>query len=95
MGVPVITLTGQTHYGRVATSFLKVLGLEELIATTKEEYVKIALSLAQNPQHLKDYRQNLRERILRSPLCDGVQNIQEVEKHLRQIWREWCLAGGE
>ena len=45
MGVPVITLEGQTAFGRVTGSFLHLLGLNNLIAKTPEEYVKIATEI--------------------------------------------------
>src|SRR5205814_4742622 len=46
MGVPVITLVGQTIVGRAGLSQLMNLSLPELIASTPEEYVKIAAGLA-------------------------------------------------
>ena len=42
MGVPVVTLAGQTHVSRVGVSLLSTVGLPELIAQSAEEYVSIA-----------------------------------------------------
>jgi predicted O-linked N-acetylglucosamine transferase (SPINDLY family) len=67
MGVPTVTLAGQTHVSRTGVSLLNAVGLPELIAQTKQEYVQIAVKLASDPQHLS----TLRERMRRSPLCDG------------------------
>ena len=46
MGVPVVTLVGQTVVGRAGLSQLTNLGLPELIAQTPEQYVQIATDLA-------------------------------------------------
>ena len=46
MGVPVVTLAGQTAVGRAGVSTLSNVGLTELIAHTPEEYVRIAAELA-------------------------------------------------
>src|SRR5258707_1158915 len=46
MGVPVITLVGQTVVGRAGFSQLMNLGLPELIAKKPEEYVRLAAELA-------------------------------------------------
>jgi predicted O-linked N-acetylglucosamine transferase (SPINDLY family) len=43
MGVPVITLAGNTHVSRVGMSLLSNVGLREFIANTPEEYMLAAL----------------------------------------------------
>ena len=40
MGVPVVSLAGETHVSRVGASLLANVGLPELVARTTEEYVK-------------------------------------------------------
>jgi predicted O-linked N-acetylglucosamine transferase (SPINDLY family) len=73
MGVPVITVAGRTHAGRVGVSLMSRLGLPELIAGTAEAYVDSAVALATNPELLLDLRASLRERMRTSPLTDGKQ----------------------
>ena len=46
MGVPVVTLAGDRSVSRMGESILDAIGLGELIATTSQEYVEIATSLA-------------------------------------------------
>ena len=70
MSVPVITLAGRTHVSRVAVSLLTNVGVPELIATTPEDYVSAAISLARDVDRLRRYRQTLRDRMLASPLMD-------------------------
>ena len=50
MGVPVVTLRGDRHAGRVGASLLTQLGLTDLIAGSIEEYVEIAVALAGDPR---------------------------------------------
>jgi predicted O-linked N-acetylglucosamine transferase (SPINDLY family) len=63
-GVPVVTLTG----GRFATAYgaavLVASGLEELVATTPDEYVRLAADLAHAPSRLLFYRHNLRRMVM-------------------------------
>ena len=46
MGVPVVTLAGQTHVSRVGVSLLSNVGLKELIAESADDYARIAVTLA-------------------------------------------------
>jgi hypothetical protein len=46
MGVPVVTLAGDRHSGRVGLSLLGKLGLDDLAASSPEDYVERAVALA-------------------------------------------------
>lgn len=71
MGVPVVTLAGTVHRARVGASLLAAAGLPELVASTPEEFVQIATSLAASPHRLAELRTTLRERLRAGPLGDG------------------------
>jgi predicted O-linked N-acetylglucosamine transferase (SPINDLY family) len=71
MGVPVVTLAGSTHVSRVGVSILTNVGLPELIAYSADEYVNIAIALAQNRERLSAYRHDLRNMFSISPLADA------------------------
>jgi predicted O-linked N-acetylglucosamine transferase (SPINDLY family)/predicted SAM-dependent methyltransferase len=88
MGVPVVTLSGDTPISRQSASFLRLVGLESLIAGTVEEYVEIARRLAESPQHLANLRESLRLRMAASPLCDGPQFAYDLETAFREMWRQ-------
>lgn len=90
MGVPVITLAGNMHAGRVGVSILTQLGLTDYIANDTEHYVRIAVELAKAPEHLSELRASLRSRMANSPLCDAKTHAQDVEAAYRMMWREWC-----
>ncbi len=46
MGVPVVTLPGETFASRCSLSHLSNIGLTETVASTADEYVEIAVALA-------------------------------------------------
>jgi predicted O-linked N-acetylglucosamine transferase (SPINDLY family) len=90
MGVPVITLAGQRYIERQGASILKAIGLEELIASTLEDYLAKAVVLANDPVRRIELYTSLRERMANSQLCDGRNLSQELEDAYRKMWHAWC-----
>ncbi len=90
MGVPVVTLAGDRHAGRVGVSLLSRVGLTELIARTPEEYVKLAVELANDTGRLARLRAGLRERMENSSLCDAAGFTTDLEQAYREMWVAWC-----
>ena len=90
MGVPVITLQGDTHVSRVGTSQLSNLGYSEFIASNKEDYVAIAQRFASDLNCLKDIRSGLRQKMLASPLMDTPRFTRQLEFAYREVWSKWC-----
>jgi protein O-GlcNAc transferase len=92
MGVPVITLRGHRHAGRVGASLLTRIGLTDLIAHSIEEYVEIAVALAGNSGRLDDLRRALRPRMAASTICDERAFACKMEAAFRSMWQHWCAA---
>ena len=90
MGVPVVTLVGQTVVGRAGLSQLRNLGLPELTAQTPEQYVRIAVELAGDLPRLRDLRATLRDRLQSSPLMNAPRFARNVEAAYRDMWQRWC-----
>lgn len=90
MGVPVVTLAGQTAVGRAGVSLLSNVGLPELIARTAEEYVAIARGLASDLPRLAELRATLRHRTSASPLMDAPRFATDMLDAYRAGWQEWC-----
>ncbi|MCC6428423.1 MAG: tetratricopeptide repeat protein [Phycisphaerales bacterium] len=84
-GVPVITLAGRSHAGRVGVSLLRNTGLDELIAADIPSYIKLATSLAGDTARLTSLRSSMRDRIAASTLCDGPAFARRFEAALRQM----------
>jgi predicted O-linked N-acetylglucosamine transferase (SPINDLY family) len=92
MGVPVVTLVGQTPVARAGWSQLSNLKMRELAAQTPEEFVRIASELAKDLPRLAELRRTLRDRMLASPLTDSVKHVRDIEAHYRAMWRTWCAS---
>ena len=92
MGVPVVTLPGETFAARHSTSHLYNAGLPELVARDADEYVAIAARLAGDPGALAALRAGLRGRLAASPICDGAAYARGLEAAYRTMWRRW-VAG--
>ena len=69
-GLPVLTCLGETFVGRVAASLLNAAGLPELVTTTLEDYERLAIELAANPDRLAAIRAKLSDHRLTTPLFD-------------------------
>lgn len=90
MGVPVITLSGPSPIHRSATSMMSTVGHPEFVAHTQEEYLAIAQRWAADIPALAALRAGLRGKVQASPLMDGATVTRDLEKKLRQVWRDWC-----
>jgi len=92
MGVPVVTLVGQTPVSRAGWCQLSNLGLQELAAQTPDEFVRIATELAGDLPRLAGLRSTLRQRMEKSPLMDASKFARGIENAYRQMWHTWCEA---
>jgi predicted O-linked N-acetylglucosamine transferase (SPINDLY family) len=59
MGLPVLTLMGESFAGRVAASLLNAVDLPDLITRTPKEYEALAITLARDPERLWAIRSRL------------------------------------
>jgi predicted O-linked N-acetylglucosamine transferase (SPINDLY family) len=94
MGVPVVTLVGQTVVGRAGLCQARNLDLPELIAESPEAFVAAAARLARDLGSLEKLRAGLRERMQRSPLMDAGRFARNLEAKYREAWRHWCASRG-
>jgi predicted O-linked N-acetylglucosamine transferase (SPINDLY family) len=92
MGVPVVTLSGDTETSRLGASLLNAIGLDALVARTPEQYVDIAARLALDPKRLASLRAGMRERMRASPLMDAAGFTLDLESAYRSMWKDWCEA---
>lgn len=90
MGVPVVTLRGNRHAGRLSATVLSALGLTDLVADTPLDYVATAARWAADRDRLVSLRKELRPRMRSSALCDGRSFTRGLEAAYRQLWRRWC-----
>ncbi|MSO73328.1 MAG: tetratricopeptide repeat protein [Rhodospirillaceae bacterium] len=93
MGVPVLTLRGHNHRGRVGLSLLSAMGLDgEFVADGVDDYIARAVAWGREPSKLAEIRQALRPRMGKSPLRDEVGFTRNLEAVYRDAWRKWCAG---
>jgi protein O-GlcNAc transferase len=90
MGVPVVTLAGDSHMSRVGASLLAAAGHPEWIAADRQDYVEKAVRLAENPGQLAILRAGLRADLERGPLLDHAGQAGCFGAALCACWQDWC-----
>ncbi|MCX7800003.1 MAG: tetratricopeptide repeat protein [Fimbriimonadales bacterium] len=88
MGVPVLTLRGDRYAGRCSESFLRSVGLGELVARDRSEYVRLAIELARNDGRLAGLRDHLCERAASSPMADGARFARSFQDLCEALLRQ-------
>ncbi|AQQ33994.1 tetratricopeptide repeat protein [Burkholderia cenocepacia] len=92
MGVPTVTIAGQSIPTRGSSSWLRRVDLDAFIARDKEEFVGKALSLADDLDMLQTLRSGLRDRCLASAPFHPDVVAQGLSVALRMMWRRWCAG---
>ncbi|BBN09875.1 protein O-GlcNAc transferase [Marchantia polymorpha subsp. ruderalis] len=90
MGVPCVTMAGNVHAHNVGVTLLHQVGLGRLVAKTEDEYVNKSIDLASDSNMLNTLRLGLRERMLKSHLCDGPNFVRGLETTYRTLWNRYC-----
>jgi protein O-GlcNAc transferase len=86
-GLPLLTCTGNTFSGRVASSLLKAVGLPDLVTSSLHEYETLTLKLANTPMLLSDIRKRLAKNRDNSPLFDTARFTRNIERAYETMWR--------
>jgi len=85
MGVPVISLCGETQASRVGLSILSTIGLPELVTYSLGEYVNKAAQLAHDLAHLQTLRTTMRARLNNSMLLKAEAFTRHIEAEYENI----------
>ena len=88
MGVPVVTLPGDSYVSRQSASLSWRIGDHRGIATDREDYVERAVALAREVATVREERSSLRERV-HTRLCDRARHAAEFGALLER----WCTSG--
>lgn len=88
MGVPVVTLVGEIFHQRLSYSVLNNIGIGvgDLIAFTKDEYVEKAVALANNPDRIRELHRAIPQALKTSILCDPIHFTRHMEAALVEGW---------
>ncbi len=88
MGVPTITLGGQTMLGRVGASLMTCAGLGAWVSWSEEEFIKLAVKHATNTSALVLLRAGLRRKLAGSALFDASRFARQFEHAMLGIWAQ-------
>jgi protein O-GlcNAc transferase len=87
VGVPLLTLLGETFVGRMAASVLQAIGLPELVTTTADEYEALAIDLATNTGRLDAIKEKLGRNRLTEPLFDTKRYTKDIEAAYVEMYK--------
>ena len=90
MGVPVVTLIGDSHAGRVGASLLTHAGLAEDVASAVNLYIDRAVALARSPELRAQKRRDLRKTVGASLMMDP----HRYARALESAWEEALGSAG-
>jgi predicted O-linked N-acetylglucosamine transferase (SPINDLY family) len=93
VGLPLITLTGETFSSRVATSLLHAAGLPELAMRSETDFIQQAIDLANNPHRLQALRQQLNTN-KRHTLFNTRKFVRDLEDVYLEMYRREQGAAG-
>jgi len=94
MGVPTLTLAGDSLIARQGASMLSAAGLADWVAETKVDYLNAALALCSDLSQLANLRAKLRAQVLASPLFDAERFAKNMEIALWEMWHEHYPVAG-
>ena len=90
MGVPLITLAGDSLISRQGVGVLINAGLPDWVAGDEESYLAKAIIFASDLDKLARLRANLRSQALASPLFDAQRFAQNFENALFEMWNQYA-----
>lgn len=92
MGVPTLTMVGDTLPGYVTASILANAGLTQFIASDEADFLEKGRLLATDVEALNSLRLGMRERMQQSPNGQPALIAAAFESALRSMWQRWCAG---
>ena len=89
VGLPVLTLIGNSFASRVATSLLRTVKLDDLISKNLEEYEKIANKIVSDYDYFRKIKNKLDQNILKTPLYDSKLFTENLELGYEKIFENY------
>jgi predicted O-linked N-acetylglucosamine transferase (SPINDLY family) len=92
MGVPTLTIAGQTSFARAGAGILGQIGLDGFTATDAGDFVAKGLYWSNHLADLAGVRAGLRGRMQQSPSGQPDLFAARLEAALRHMWVRWCAG---
>lgn len=90
MGVPVLTLAGNTRISRQTAGGLGLAGLSDWICTSEDEYIEKAVAWSDDVAKLGALRANMRQQLRETAFCRSDVAARGLERAMRKMWITWC-----
>jgi predicted O-linked N-acetylglucosamine transferase (SPINDLY family) len=87
-GTPVISLAGKTYASRAGASLLTAIGLPELITSSEEEFIKLAIVLGNDPLALSSLKERLKANYQMMPLFNSKRFCSHLESAYQEMHRK-------
>lgn len=89
MGVPVVSLVGEAFCQRMGASILTAIGRSEWVASSADEFVRVASQLAADREGLLKEKTSLRARMQAAPALDIGAYTRDLEAAYRKMWHQF------
>lgn len=89
-GVPVITICGKRYCSQNGKIVLSAVAHPELVAYSEQEYIDIAVKLANDIPRLEQYRNSLRDDFKKSSLHNAKSFAHRLENSYYKMWENYC-----
>jgi predicted O-linked N-acetylglucosamine transferase (SPINDLY family) len=92
MGVPTLTVAGETSMGRAGTGIMAQVGLDGFVAASAADFARTGRYWAEHLTDLAVVRAGLRARLGSSPGGQPALIAAHLEGAFRHMWRRWCAG---
>ncbi len=93
MGVPTLTVAGDTTVGRLGSAIMQHLGLDEFVARNESDFVEKGKAWQNDLEKLAGVRANMRNRFSHSAIADTEGIAAALVQACRIAWQCWCTDG--
>lgn len=86
VGLPIVTMTGESFASRVAGSLLETVGLSELITTSLTDYEYLSIELATNAEKIQRIKNKLINNLSQTSLYDSKLFTSHLESAYEEVY---------
>jgi len=89
MGLPILTLNGNSFNSREAANIISAVNLSEMITASQEEYESLAIELANNPMKYRAIKDKLVENLPNAPLYNTRLFAKNIESAYKTMFEKY------
>jgi len=91
LGVPIVTLSGQSHVSRTTGSILHTLSLDSWIAESEDDFIRVCQEKAKALKELSDLKKSIPNKFKKSSLGNPSEFITYYEALIENAWEETAI----